>query len=567
MAVRMVSQKLFYSAKPERKRRLGRHGVKSLALLRQAAVTLALVTALLGLAAQAWADGVWQPIGKPGIWFVWYAPSFYTGYAPRTQRADNVHVHLGRGNQVRITVVMDDELIDNYPQDLITREDMIAELVQKDIIQLYMNKSWERFQKKLADNGARELASSKQSMDPAEYRRKSLELMSTLNPDQVWHIELNAAGLCSGWLERHKGAQPADMGDKLALVNDIIPTRLWHTEMTPELEQALSSALSAQNADGVMPLLTAAAGKLYPVQDGRIDVWEYTTIYPAGTHDSYTTVDGNRIPNYPVTGVWPLVPRDYGKNQSKSQLGMVDYLSKNPGYGFITMLPYQHAGSYYYNAFHNDGVRVPVGKSFIPPEWKNVKTEREGKQAGQFWVCSRGPVSHGCTRLPSDLMGEFRNILPSVASKAEGLPTFRNNPAYFDVYDIDGDGTPEVMGIKYYMAYRCAGDRDPVEIRVENTREAYYPWLYGKGVFEWNQDGSISFPKVRDGHFVGRKAVAGKTYENLKLFEPDYHGGDKLQFYLLKPDNFESAAGFEFNRELRNVGWGYNPDRKKLFLQ
>ncbi|TVM17969.1 hypothetical protein DPQ33_07630 [Oceanidesulfovibrio indonesiensis] len=527
---------------------------------------IACLAVLLGLAApsaNAAPAGVWEPTGKPGIWFVWYAPSFYTGYAPRSQEADKVHIHMGRGNQVRITVVMTEELIDNYPQDLMLREDTITELVEKDVIDLYMNMSWERFQETLADHGVRELAESKASMDPAEYRRKSLELMRALNPDQVWHIQMNAGGLCSGWLERHQGAQPANASDKLALVNDILPTRLWHMEMTQELEQTLSQALAAQDAEGVMPLLKAAAGDLYPVEDGRIDVWEYTTIYPAGTHDSFTTVDGERIPNFPVTGVWDLTSRDYGKGQ----LGMVDYLSTNPGYGFITMLPYQHAGSYYYNAFHNDGIRIPVSKSFMPQEWKNVQTEREGEHAGQFWACSRGPVSHGCTRVPSDLMGEFRHILPSDAEKARGLPTFRNDSACFDVYDIDGDGTPEVMGIKYYLAYRAVKPRDPVEIRVKNTRDAYYPWLYGKSAFVWNEDGSVTFPKARTCQFVGRKAVAGKVYENVRLFEPDYHGGDKLQFYTLNPVNFETDPGFTFNRELRNVGWGYKADRKKLFLE
>ncbi len=526
-------------------------------------LTTALALCLcLVMTAPALAGGVLKPDHAPGIWFHWYAPSFYTGFAPREHDPERIHIHLGRGNQVRLTVVMDDATIANYLQDLDARATMIERLLAENVINLTMNKSWERFQEKLATHNARDLAARKAAMDPDEYRRQSLAVMRALNPHQVYHIVFDAEALAQAWLERNRNKQPASEGDKLALVNDVIPTRLWRTSMTPSLESALQQALAADSAQGVLPLLEAAGGKRYPVEGGVIDVWEYTTIYPVGTVDQYTTVDGNRVPHFPQTGVWPLTPR----KQGRGLVGMVDYISTNPGYGFITMLPYQHAGGVYYNAFHNDGIRTPAGKGFIPAEWKGRKTEREGKPANQIWLTSRGPVSHGCTRLPSDLMGEFRNILPSNDKRIEGMPTYRNTPALFDVFDIDGDGTPEVMGVKYYIAYRTVKPRDPVEIRVLNTREAYYPWLYGKGVFQWTDDGGVVFPRVQDAHFVGRKALPGKTYTNIRLFEPEYHGGDKLQFYTLNPANFETNPGFRFNRELRKVGYGYDADETLLFL-
>ncbi|HXK23303.1 MAG TPA: hypothetical protein VMS55_11570, partial [Myxococcota bacterium] len=34
----------------------------------------------------------------PGVYFHWYEPSFYVGFAPRTQDPERVHIELGRGN-------------------------------------------------------------------------------------------------------------------------------------------------------------------------------------------------------------------------------------------------------------------------------------------------------------------------------------------------------------------------------------------------------------------------------------------------------------------------------------
>ena len=104
-----------------------------------------------------------------------------------------------------------------------------------------------------------------------------------------------------------------------------------------------------------------------------------------------------RLSSFGATGVWHLVPRKEGQGQ----LGMVDYLSPNPGYGFIPLLQYQHATGVYYNAFHNAGVRTQLNAArFVPKEWKHIPGERNPKKAYQnLWIASRGPASHGCTRV------------------------------------------------------------------------------------------------------------------------------------------------------------------------
>ena len=63
-------------------------------------------TLLLGAAMALGTTGAWakpkitwdgaEP--APGVYFYWYEPSFYTGFAPRTQDRGRVHLELGRGN-------------------------------------------------------------------------------------------------------------------------------------------------------------------------------------------------------------------------------------------------------------------------------------------------------------------------------------------------------------------------------------------------------------------------------------------------------------------------------------
>jgi hypothetical protein len=245
---------------------------------------------------------------------------------------------------------------------------------------------------------------------------------------------------------------------------------------------------------------------------------------------------------------------------------MVDYLSPNPGYGYITMLPYEHAGGIYYNAFHNAGVRAQLNSTpFLPAEWRKVASERDPSKPYQnLWIVGRGPTSHGCTRLPSGHMSELRESLPSDSDTLAGVTTFRNLPQCYDVLDVDGDGTEEAMGVQYYQAYRSNG-HTPAATWVANRREPFYRWLYGDNV-DLGEVGAAKLREVPVCRFVGRKAVEATVLTGVPLYEAAFEE-EKIQFYRLKPVSFESNAGFEFNRELRKIGGGRAVDRRKLFLK
>jgi len=158
----------------------------------------------------------------------------------------------------------------------------------------------------------------------------------------------------------------------------------------------------------------------------------------------------------------------------------------------------------------------------------------------------------------------MRHALPASSEDLEQVDTYRNLPQCFDAFDIDGDGSPEVMGIKYYLAYESK-KHTPTRAYVSNNREAYYSWLYGPHI-SYNDDGSASLKDVLTCRYVGRKAKEAQVFDELPLYEADY-APDALQFYQIKPVSFESRKGFELNRELRKVGAGHTVDRKKLLLE
>ena len=78
----------------------------------------------------------------PGIYFYWYEPSFYAGFAPRSQDPTRFHIELARGNQVRFTMVLGPDEMDAYLDDLLVRRKTYQEVVDKKIIKLSVNTNY-----------------------------------------------------------------------------------------------------------------------------------------------------------------------------------------------------------------------------------------------------------------------------------------------------------------------------------------------------------------------------------------------------------------------------------------
>jgi hypothetical protein len=118
--------------------------------------------------------------------------------------------------------------------------------------------------------------------------------------------------------------------------------------------------------------------------------------------------------------------------------------------------------------------------------------------------------------------------------------------------------------VQYYIAFR-SNEHTPVASYVTNQRDPYYRWLYGDNI-DLAPPGQAKLKSVPTCRFVGRKAIDGETYANMPLYEPEWTP-ETIQFYTLKRAAFDSNPGYEFNRELRQVGPGHTTDRAKLFLK
>ena len=301
---------------------------------------------------------------------------------------------------------------------------------------------------------------------------------------------------------------------------------------------------------------------IYEIRDGKIDYYEYTAIYPAGTYDVTTKHKGRTIPMITTPGIWYFTPRLYGTGM----IGMVDYISAAGYYGLIPMFPYEYGGGSAYNSIHNTGISNWIaGHRLLPKEWSSyTEGSRNGKPYNRVALTSRGPVSHGCTRLNSGHLAELRELLPSTSEMMEGIVNYRNISHCYDVFDRKGDGEVEIMGVQYYFAFRHTKSRVAKEIWAQNNRKDFYAWLYGDEM-NYGPIGQVRFDEVCEGKFVKRKEVEGKTWRNLTLYEAPYQP-ETLQFYKIKGVDSLSHQGMEFNRELRRVGYGYEVDRKKLRL-
>ena len=81
-----------------------------------------------------------------GSYYDRWEPTFYTGFAPRADDPARVHLHVGRGNQLRITLVLSDAALESYARDLQVRRDTYRELVDSGRIVLTQNEALAEFE-------------------------------------------------------------------------------------------------------------------------------------------------------------------------------------------------------------------------------------------------------------------------------------------------------------------------------------------------------------------------------------------------------------------------------------
>ena len=491
-------------------------------------------------------------LAQYGIFYERYEPSFYTGFAPRVQDPERLHLHVGRGNQLRVTQVLSDAVLEGYARDLQVRYLTYKDLIDTGKIELTQNEAFVVFEKALNDITLDTLVKEEQDLDSTELRERNLVLMEKLNPGRVFHIRIPLDTLIKRWSEEVSDADKHAMSLErhLELINLLLPTRLWVTTLNDTDAKALEAlvALIARQSEvstdelrePYLELLNRVSSGIYPVVDGHLQFDEFTAIHPVGTFNSYVKHKGRKIPQYPTPGRRALTYHQRTKT--------VDHIPDVEVYGFLPWIPYMHVGPRLHNSFHTLWWRMDPGKTdFLPDEIAtSERAQKNGKPYKYLWLLSRGPMSHGCTHVNAGHISELREVLPAEPELMDDVDVFINKSHLFDVFDIDGDLAPEVMGVRYFIAYSLSQKR-PHKLRAPTERRAYYDWLYG-GELRYHEDGKGWFEDIRDAHFMDRKAVDGRRYGPIDLYEAPYER-EKLQFYKM--------VDIPFARALRRVGEGH----------
>jgi hypothetical protein len=485
-----------------------------------------------------------------GVYYNRYEPTFYTGFAPRTNDPRRIHLHLGRGDQLRVTVVLADDILHEYAEDLLNRYRTYQALIENGRLTLTQNRGFEEFERTLKDAQVEQLVCTQATLSDDVVRERNLRLMEQLNPGRVFRIHMPLDQAVRRWVAQLRPADRTGMDKdrQLELVNLMLPTRLFVSQLDRDsaaqlvalvrrCPQGMSDKRSPDEVTTLfLELLTRVTNGIYPVHHGTLGFDEFTAIYPVGTLNGYTTYHGRQIPEYPTPGRRALT--------THQRTLTVDHVPTDTDYSYSPWIPYMHVGPRLHNAIHTLYWQMkPTETRFLPPAWRSVSSgSLDGQPFGYLWLLSRGPMSHGCTHLNVGHISELRQILPTDPDQLAQVDMFLTKSYLYDVFDIDGDFQPEVMGVRYFIAYALK-DNKPDQLRVLDDRHAYYDWLYG-GELAYDPADRGIFRHIKDGRFIDRTAVDGAEYERLELHEADYET-ERIQFYRL--------VDIPFTRELRKV--------------
>lgn len=487
-----------------------------------------------------------------------YHPQVYTGFAMRQENPDRIHLRLSRGNQTRVSVILDENTLIDYTFDLVKRADVLNTTKR-----INVNPAGAKFLPTLKwytsiidskEYGIRSFVQKAKAggVSKEEMYKKGLETLTALNPGRVFNLKIDLKAEFNKWKEQQKQPNSQVSGDSATVV--AIDSLVWgRVNLTSQPSAAVLAKLQkaqelASGADeqaftqAALDLFKEATGDKYKIkvlENGQLvdaikcsgetctlTYPEFTAIYPTGSVMAKTSDEnGNSINTFATPGLWNFVSRG---------ARAVDNIRDEPYYGWAPKMDYQSIG----NGFHNPAVR------FFSPS-AAIKSSLGAPQShNTLWAVKRGGVSHGCSRLPLGHLWEMRQIFPVEDSKMTKLFYFGNNPRDFDLYDVDGDGKLEVMGVEYMISYNLKGasglaTREGADFSAVDAdkKTDFYTNLYGsRNVFTTDGNGHYEFqnPSVSVQSYLDQSKVGVKTRMKVsgtfKLYEQTFER-EKVQLY------------------------------------
>lgn len=499
-------------------------------------------------------------------WSGAYMPSFYTGFVMRSEFPERIHLRLSRGHNTRISVVLDEQTVSDYLFDLVKRYEVYKRISTNGQVQLSGRSDPQlQYFNAIIESGSYGILSTVQQAKAGGLSReqvysKGLEVLKALNPGRIFIINIDLKREFLKWkADVASGNALATPASQIEAINTLVFGRINYTgALSADVTAKLAAAVQAAQANApeaefvskAFDLFKAVTGSKYALKvvgpSGQfsdavkcspercmLSYPEFTGVYPTGSAIGKTRDEhGNSINVIRTPGLWSFLSYDgTGSNRE------VDVIEDEPYYGWIPKMFFQSIG----NAYHNPAVRT-WGVSSSIKQALNVNPKHD-----TLWAVKRGGVSHGCARLPAASMWEMRHIFPVTNEKMKQVHYFGAKHTDFDVYDIDGNGTLEVMGVEYLISYEIkseqgAGYREGADGTLQvgaSRKRAFYDDLYGpRNVFTVGADGKYSIinPRVSMPSSLDYKkeqvAVRPQLQGNFPLYEQKYEQ-DKMQFYTL----------------------------------
>ena len=335
-----------------------------------------------------------------GVYYDRREPSFYTGFAPRTPDPRRLHLHIGRGNQLRVTAVLADDVLTAYARDLWQRWRTYRALSTPDD---WCSRRTAPSTSSTNGCGGRARAPRTRRADAGAGDAPRAEPAPARTPEPRTRVPHPHAGRRGGaTLERKRGPggpPPARRRPPAGAGEPAPPDPLWVLSSSRGQKATWtrsSHGCRRRRARSRRPTFerrtwrsSRVSARAYPVHDGEIAFDEYTAIYPVGTFSdtrpetasvSRTTPRGRRT----LTTHQRSAHRRSRPTDEWSQL--------------LAVAAYIHVGTNMHNSFHTLCWQMERAHTVFLPAGGGAGPRRPRQQALPVSLAvSRGPMSHGCT--------------------------------------------------------------------------------------------------------------------------------------------------------------------------
>jgi len=178
-------------------------------------------------------------------------------------------------------------------------------VIDAGIITLTTNNAWERYDERMSSADVAGMAARQGELTPEQWRELNLQAIEQLSPGRLHRIQRDFQTMLDQAytsvkmatnIGRDENQTERDLQNRLRLVNNFFPHRIYATDLSDaqaaagaeivDLAQAGDRTAFDQKATTFFADIT---GGLYPVHNGKLDFYEYTSVFPAGTYDALNT--------------------------------------------------------------------------------------------------------------------------------------------------------------------------------------------------------------------------------------------------------------------------------------